>query len=580
MKFSIGLRLFVTVLLSITTVAIVALLLMQEKVSSSFADYAIKIELARLQEVSDAIEEQYAKQKDWGFLPTSETEKKNWVSEELIRLRNDKIKIKPSVEPVAALSQKSHVVAPNTKTAAPVPPVPPMVSEVEQSQIQTASTPKIQRTVSKIIYSGDEIGLPPLPPPPPAPPAPPPIEKRIPQDIAERAPQAVGLTNKIVVIPDLFSRISILDKNENYLAGLPLSDQASAVRPLHFEKELIGYIQVVKSRRPSDNMARDFVQDQSDTIALIIIASILLSAIAASILALHFRRPIQKLVDGSQQLADGRFETRLPENRSDELGELARSFNQLAIKLAHAEQSRRQWVADTSHELRTPISVLRAQLEAIQDGIRAATPDNISLMLRQVLSLNKLIDELYALAKSDVGELAYHMGRVDVLALVQEECANFKEKLQTARLRLEIKNDIQASNTDNLVQGDVDRLRQVIINLLENAIRYTQADGQIRLQIRLQLSAMTHQSHGRTQAKLIIDIEDSAPGVPDQALKRLSERFYRVDASRNRQQGGAGLGLALCARIIEAHQGKLTFSHSNLGGLHVRIELPKEPIST
>lgn len=248
---------------------------------------------------------------------------------------------------------------------------------------------------------------------------------------------------------------------------------------------------------------------------------------------------------------------RLDAARSDELGELAHSFNQLAQKLEAAEESRRQWVADTSHELRTPLSVLRAQLEAIQDGVRAAGPDTVASMLRQVLSLNKLIDELYALARADVGELACERVPCDLWQLAREQAAAFGQKMAGAGLRFDA-----CGPTAAIVMADPERMRQVLANLLENSVRYTARGGTVWLKARADGAALT------------VSLDDSAPAVPDDALARLSERFYRVDASRSREQGGAGLGLALCRRIIETHGGELAFAHSPLGGLRVMLSLP------
>nr|WP_246443652.1 ATP-binding protein [Undibacterium amnicola] len=283
--------------------------------------------------------------------------------------------------------------------------------------------------------------------------------------------------------------------------------------------------------------------------------SISLSGLAALLLALHFRRPIHKLVDGARALEQGHFETRLAVQRSDELGELATSFNQLAEKLAQAEQSRRQWVADTSHELRTPIAVLRAQLEALQDGVRPLNSDSLALMLRQVLSLNKLIDELYVLAKADIGTLQYQMQDMDIWTLLVEESAHFQERIHKAGLHL----TVAAAPQDRRIEGDIERMRQVIHNLLENAVRYTTQGGHIRIQ-----------AHSDQQF-LIMHIEDSAPEVPADALSKLGQRFYRLDSSRSREHGGSGLGLSLCCRIMEAHHADIEFSASELGGLHVKL---------
>jgi two-component system sensor histidine kinase BaeS len=210
--------------------------------------------------------------------------------------------------------------------------------------------------------------------------------------------------------------------------------------------------------------------------------------------------------------------------------------------------------------LRTPLSVLRAQLEAIQDGVRAPDAGTLASMLRQVLALNTLIDQLYALARADVGALECRPEPLDPWALATQCAAGFEDKLRAAGLTL----DIGPAPSAATVAGDPERLRQVFTNLLENAVRYTAPGGRIALRAEA------------TGERLAIAIEDSAPGVPDEALGRLSERFYRVDASRSRAQGGAGLGLALCRRILDAHGATLAFSHSPLGGLRVTVGFARQ----
>lgn len=531
MKISIGWRLFFAVLLSLIVIVAVALLLMREKVSSSFADYALKIELDRLRDIGDSIQDQYAQVGDWSFLPTEQEQKQQWINQELLRLYQNKntpdlhSQTKPVHTNKSVNINKATITAPSD----PVAPARP----VQGNQAYHAKTP-------------------PLPPPPPPLPPPPPIDlPSLPSEITDSSASPA----QEIAFQSLNSRISLIDEANSYLAGKTLEQRPFGRRALYFQDKLIGHLQVQKSTLPSDEMARDFLQEQADTIAIIVVISISLSGLAAMLLALHFRRPIHRLVDGARLLADGRFTTRLDAQRSDELGELANSFNQLAEKLAQAEQSRRQWVADTSHELRTPVAVLRAQLEALQDGIRPVNSENIALMLRQVLSLNKLIDELYSLAKADVGTLQYQMQEMDLWTLIKEESSNFQDRISKAELQLTL---IAAPQCGRIL-GDSERLRQVIHNLLENSVRYTHRGGVIRI------------SADSDQQFLLIHIEDSAPEVPHAALTRLGERFYRLDSSRSREHGGSGLGLALCSRILEAHQATITFSASELGGLHVKL---------
>nr|WP_255746840.1 ATP-binding protein [Lysobacter sp. CFH 32150] len=287
---------------------------------------------------------------------------------------------------------------------------------------------------------------------------------------------------------------------------------------------------------------------------------VLLSALAAAVLAAHFRRPIARLVAGARRLEAGRFDTRLGIHRSDELGELADTFDHLAARLANTERSRRQWVADTSHELRTPLSVLRGQLEALQDGVRTATPENVAMMLRQVLSLGRRVDELYELARADAGQMHYDQTPNAIWPLVVDTAASFAEKFRVAGLVA----SVGPPPLRSLVRCDAERIRQVVTNLLENCVRYTAAGGRIDL-------------HGKVVGDTLhVTIDDSAPGVPESAMGRLGERFFRADSPRSDALGGAGLGLALCRQILDAHGGRLEFGASPLGGLRARIVLTLE----
>jgi two-component system sensor histidine kinase BaeS len=356
----------------------------------------------------------------------------------------------------------------------------------------------------------------------------------------------------------LQERITLSDAQGRYLAGRIDDGAVSARRAVQAAGRTVGYLSVAQASRPSDAMGSAFLERIRASLLLIVAISVVLSAVAATLLARHFRKPIGQLTLGASALAEGRYDTRLAIERSDELGQLARHFNQMADKLGTMEATRRQWVADTSHELRTPLSVLRAQLEAIQDGVRPANADTVAAMLRQVLSLNKLIDELYTLAQADIGQLAYQFEAIDAWQVAQDTADAFRARFDAAQLTLTVPD----APGPGIVRADRERLRQVFANLFENAIRYTGAPGCVQLAASSQAGRLT------------ITIDDSAPGVPGEALARLGERFYRVEASRSRAHGGAGLGLALCARIVEAHGGQLRFEHAALGGLRVSVSLP------
>jgi two-component system sensor histidine kinase BaeS len=218
-------------------------------------------------------------------------------------------------------------------------------------------------------------------------------------------------------------------------------------------------------------------------------------------------------------------------------------------------------MADVAHELRTPLAVLRADLEAVQDGVRSASGESLNSLLAEVRTLNKLIDDLHDLSLADVGALSYRKAVLGVDELLQRCIAPFRERFAHKQLRL-----VTAPTDPELrVFADGSRLQQLLNNLLENSLRYTDAPGETRV------------SGARDGGEVLMSIDDSAPGVPPELLPRLFERFFRVDSSRNRETGGSGLGLAICRSIVEAHGGSIAAARSMLGGLRIDIRLPLAP---
>ena len=536
MKISIGHRLFACVLLAILAVAASAIYLLRQNVLASFGDYAVRIELDRLDELSNALARQYRGHGGWHFLPHGD-ERRDWLAHEMARLQELREAHAAGLAPPAPPPQVPSPPLPAAQAA------PPMHGEAHKEEVSTPQPVAPQRAAMPAAPA------PPAPPAPPLPPLPPP---RV-------APVVPGATAGGYA-GDLHRRVTLLSAGGEYLAGQPPGAAPQARRAIEAEGRTLGYLAVVRGARPSDAMAFAFLEQLQSSLWIIAAAAVILSALAAVLLAAHFRKPIHRLADAARTLAAGRFDVRLPAGRSDELGELARHFNLLAEQLGSAEASRRQWVADTSHELRTPLAVLRAQLEAVQDGVRPASQETLDAMLRQVLALNRLIDDLYTLARADVGALDCRREPLDLWALAAEQAAAFGERLRDAQLVLEV--GPAPAGTTTL--ADSDRMRQVFANLFENAIRYTAPGGRVRL-------------HGACDGKALdIILDDSAPGVPQDALARLSERFYRVDESRGRSQGGAGLGLALCCRLLEAQGAHIAFAHSPLGGLRVTVTVTLE----
>ena len=207
----------------------------------------------------------------------------------------------------------------------------------------------------------------------------------------------------------------------------------------------------------------------------------------------------------------------------------------------------------------TPLGVLHGELEAIEDGVRTLDRESVRSLQAVVATLNKLVSDLYDLSLADVGALTYRMADLDVAETLRLAAGAFRERLSERGIKLAL----VLPEAPLMAFVDERRLVQLFNNLLENTCRYTDAGGMLRVSAR------------RDGANVCIDFSDTAPGVADEQRAHLFERFYRTDASRNRQSGGAGLGLAICQRIVEAHDGRIEAKASPLGGLWVAIELPQ-----
>ena len=365
---------------------------------------------------------------------------------------------------------------------------------------------------------------------------------------------------QFISMPDrlgLSSRLSLYDANKQFVVGEP-SDIPVSYRPIMVNDKVVGYLGLKPVLDQDDALSINFFSNQKRYLLLVYGLTFLSSLIAALLLATYFKKPIQRLLNATRELTKGHYQHQVKINRNDELGDLSNEINQLAVILDQHEQSRRQWVADTSHELKTPLAVLQAQIEAMQDGIRKPTPEHFESMLRQVNSLKKLTQDLADLAQAEAQQLTCYMADVNPWHVVLQEVENFKPKFAQADLSISVQGE--GAN----LQLDIDRFRQIMVNLLGNSIRYTEAGGEVRV----------HTEQSATHWSVIVD--DSPLGLNDEQLARLGERFYRVDDSRTRSTGGTGLGLALSGKIAQALGGKLSFEHSPLGGLRCKLTFPKQ----
>ncbi len=289
----------------------------------------------------------------------------------------------------------------------------------------------------------------------------------------------------------------------------------------------------------------------------------LLSLLLAGLLAEQLLRPLRALTQAAIRLGRGDLKQRVQVKGTDELAELARTFNNMALSLEEAEERRRAMTADIAHELRTPLAVQRAGIEALQDGIYPLTPENLQPVLEQNLLLARLVEDLRTLALADSGELPLEKVKVDFSALVRKVVAQFEPQAAIREISL-VLDPSPPPQDDFWAEIDPGRVEQIINNVLTNALRYTPQGGHIYLRLKAAKDTIS------------LQVQDSGPGIPEEALGHIFERFYRADKARSRSDGGSGLGLAIASQLARVHRGNLTAENHPQGGACFTLTLPRE----
>ena len=347
----------------------------------------------------------------------------------------------------------------------------------------------------------------------------------------------------------------LVSSDERLLAGRTASGDV-IVQAVVSRGQVVAELRTQARTRLGEPLQLEFASQQVRNMALTALAAIALAIAVSVLLSQALLAPIRRIIRGVDTLAAGRYDVQFEDQRRDELGELARDLDRLATSLASTQSARQRWLADLSHELRTPLAVLRAEIDAVKDGVRPLTHDRMRSLSQEVERLGRLVDDLYDLSVSDLGGLRYEFSEVDLQPLLQGLVSDFSGRFAELEFELSCPQDL-------LVRADPQRLSQMLINLLENSAAYTDAPG------RVELSAELQGRHVRLQ------VADSPPGVAPEMLQHLFEPLFRQEDARDRRSGGAGLGLAICANIAEAHGSRLDASASGLGGLAISCVLER-----
>ena len=347
------------------------------------------------------------------------------------------------------------------------------------------------------------------------------------------------------------NRLLLVDENgrvlvdtENEMMGQQLA--ADILRdngvPITSDGQMVGTVLVTSGVQAAAENTY-FLQHVNQAILLSLLAAGSLALVFGGLLAWRVVRPLRRLTAAAQGIAAGDLSQRVDISPGDEMGDLALAFNQMAERLSRAEVMRRQMTADIAHELRTPLTVIQGNIEALQDGVFPLSLAALDPILDKTALLTRLVEDLRQLTLAETGQLSLDKQPTDLYALALQAI----EAFQPTAIERSISLEIDSPPNLPLVQADRQRMQQVLMNLLSNALRYTPNGAVITI----------HLTAEREQVRVVV--QDQGPGIPLEALPNVFERFYRVEQGRTRTTdgSGSGLGLAVARSLVEAHGGQI-----------------------
>lgn len=319
------------------------------------------------------------------------------------------------------------------------------------------------------------------------------------------------------------------------------SEELSAATPIEVEGQTVGFLLRNPQVRGFSEPEEAFLRQVSVIIVPVAILACAVAIVLGLFLTWQLTGPLRKLTGAAQAIAGGDLSQRVDIRSGDELGQLGHAFDDMAESLDRAESLRRNMVADIAHELRTPLSVMRGNLEGILDGVFEPTDENIASIHKETVLLSRLVDDLQELALAEAGQLRIEPESTDLGALIERTVRSVSPQAQKEDLTIvkDLPDDLPP------VSADPQRIGQVLFNLLDNALRHSPAGGTITVKAR-----------GLEQV-VQVNVTDQGPGLNEEELSLVFERFYRGDKARARATGGAGLGLTIVKQLVEAHTGRV-----------------------
>ncbi|WP_313404821.1 HAMP domain-containing sensor histidine kinase [Aeromicrobium sp.] len=336
---------------------------------------------------------------------------------------------------------------------------------------------------------------------------------------------------------------------------------ASLVAPGIFHDHL-QRIGVEHTSAETDHVEQAFASALLISLSVALVTAFLVAFAVSYYLSRRVRRSIAPVTAAASEVATGKYGTRVPDPRlGGEFATLAATFNSLAGRLDAVETSRRRMLSDLAHEMRTPLAIIDAHLEAVEDGVRNLDDSTIDTLRRSTRRLHRLAEDVSALSSAEEGRLQITMRPIVAATLAERTVAAAAEQHAAAGVRFATRLD-----TDATILADAERIGQVLSNLLDNAVRHAAASGTISVSCSQQGSWIEY------------TVADDGDGIDAAHLPHIFDRFYRADTARDRGHGGSGIGLSIAKSLTEAHGGELTVDSPGPGlGATFVVRLPVVP---
>jgi two-component system OmpR family sensor kinase len=355
----------------------------------------------------------------------------------------------------------------------------------------------------------------------------------------------------------------------------------SAGTPVLVDGRQVGTLLAVSTTADVTTPAGDFVSAVNGSTWLAGLAAGVLALVLGLLLFRQIVAPVRAVTTAAQHLAAGQLDRRVPVTSQDEVGQLARTFNHMAEALARDRQLRQTMMADIAHELRTPLSIIQANLEAMLDGVLPASPPEIASLHDETTLLSRLVADLRLLSLAEAGQLKLERAETDPGDLVKKVV----DRMATQAHENEITLVTDIAPNLPWLEVDADRISQAIGNLVSNALRYTPTGGTVTVRAYIgaanpQSASARHPTKDERRPVIIIKVSDTGPGIAPADLPHVFDRFYRADKSRSRASGGSGIGLAIVKQLVEAHGGQVGVASQAGQGTTFTITLPSIATST